>query len=162
MARISKEHVVKISAELDNAVIVRPGDKLICATPHALSHDQAAAITAHLRKRLPRVSIVIIDQCSGLAVYRDEPQIIQSDKPLTAPDAGQPDDKSIEQWILAHNQKFEVWLRRYNRIHGGLGDLRATGEQDHSRAAAAIEKIRERIDESDEGVSAPWLLAVIG
>lgn len=101
MASMS-EAVVKVRAELGNAVVVRPGDKLVIARTDRLTHEQASVIRTALAERLPGVDIILVDECSGLAVYRDE----------------QPDDKAIEQWIMGNPKAFENWFERQSRIRG--------------------------------------------
>lgn len=71
MASIPSEQVVKIRAELGNAVIVRPGDKLVIATPQRLSAQQAHDMMDYLAERLPGVGGVFVSECTGLAVYRE-------------------------------------------------------------------------------------------
>lgn len=66
------EAVIKVRAELDNAAVVRPGDKLVIAALRRLSMADAEAIKTQVHEALPGVEIVLVDQCSGLAVYRDE------------------------------------------------------------------------------------------
>ena len=83
MASIPKEQVVKIRTELDNAVVVRPGDKLVVGVSTRLDMATAHEIKRRLGERLPGVEIVIIDQCSGLAIYRDDPSIIPLEEPLS-------------------------------------------------------------------------------
>lgn len=84
MAQLPGEHVVQVRAELGNAVTVRPGDKLVYATPATLSRQEAGTVKARFAELLPGVEVVIADQCSGLAVYRDEARIIHLDEPLSA------------------------------------------------------------------------------
>lgn len=64
------EQVVKIRAELGNAVVVRPGDKLIVATGDRISTATADTIMGRLSRQLPGVEIIIVDSCTSLAVYR--------------------------------------------------------------------------------------------
>lgn len=68
----ASERVVKVRAELGNAVIVRPGDKLVIGTPGRLTQHEAETIKARIAEKLPGVEAVIIDSCSGLAVYRPD------------------------------------------------------------------------------------------
>lgn len=105
MASMPEEHVLKFRAELGNAVVVRPGDKLVIARTDRISYKQAGDIKTAMAQRLPGVEIVLVDQCSGLAVYRDE----------------QPDDDAIRRWIRLNPQEFERWVRMQNRINGGNG-----------------------------------------
>jgi hypothetical protein len=71
------DQVVHIRAELDNAVVVRPGDKLVLGYEKRLSVQEADAITGHFAARLPGVEIVLVDQIAHMAVYRsDEPIVL--------------------------------------------------------------------------------------
>ena len=80
MAEFPKEHVVTIRAELDNAVTVRPGDKLVIGFSGMLNESQAAEIKQRLADRLPGVEFVLIDTCTSLVVYRDEPRIVYAEQ----------------------------------------------------------------------------------
>ena len=103
MAGMPKEQLLKVRTELQNAVVVRPGDTLVLVTPHTISQTQGDEIKQHLRAELPGAGPVVISGRTGLAVYRGE----------------QPDDAAIEKWIRANPKEFEAWVMRYNRIHGG-------------------------------------------
>lgn len=85
MASFPKTQVVQIKAELGNAVVVRPGDKLIVARSDRISMQDGERLKARIGELLPGVEAVIISECTGLAVYRDEPTgIIPFDGTLTA------------------------------------------------------------------------------
>lgn len=56
------------------AALVRPGDKLVIGTPLKLSHGQVEEARQRLGRQLPGVDMVLITECTGLAVYREEPQ----------------------------------------------------------------------------------------
>lgn len=65
---------VAIRLELDNGILVRPGDTLVVGVNRALSQHEAHVLTERLAEKLPDVPVVIIDQCTGLAVHQpDEP-----------------------------------------------------------------------------------------
>jgi hypothetical protein len=70
MAQMPGEHVVKVRAELDNALVVRPGDKLVIALAKPIDMATFGQIRERITGRLPGVETVIIDGVSGLAVYR--------------------------------------------------------------------------------------------
>lgn len=80
-----REQVVKVRAELDNAVVVRPGDKLIVGLKeiNLQAHDVERA-KSYIGGQLPGVEVVVIPGAVALAVYRDDPRIIQRDEPLSA------------------------------------------------------------------------------
>ena len=101
-AAIPTEVAVKVRAELGNAVIVRPGDKLVVARSDTISMEDGARLKAVIASKLPGVEVVIVSQCSGLAVYRNE----------------QPTDDDLKAWIGRNPQEFERWVRRQNRIMG--------------------------------------------
>jgi len=106
--------VLTVRAELDNAVVVRPGDKLVVATHRPISVEHARLIVAELGVKLPGVEIVLADGVSALAVYRAD----------DAEDGSKPEmsdaefTRRFELWIRLNPQEFERWVARYNRIHG--------------------------------------------
>lgn len=64
----------QVKVEFTGGLVVKPGDKLVLATPQHLSMGQAEDAREILRHRLPGVDFVFIDQCSGMAVYRADPE----------------------------------------------------------------------------------------
>lgn len=61
-----------VEFRLADAVVVRPGDTLVVSVPRHLSAAEADELSASMRESLPGVKLVVIDQCTGLAVYRPE------------------------------------------------------------------------------------------
>lgn len=53
-------------------VAVQPGDKLIVARSDRISPQDGERLKARIGELLPGVEVVIISECSGLAVYRDD------------------------------------------------------------------------------------------
>lgn len=78
-----REQIIKVRAELDNAVVVRPGDKLVIRLSGHVDMATAASIKQRVAEELPGVEAVIIS-CDQLAVYRDGPRIIPLNEPLSA------------------------------------------------------------------------------
>lgn len=73
MAGFPKEHVVTVRAELDNAVVVRPGDKLVVGFARRLDMAEIDHIRQRSRMMLPDVEVIIFDDITTMAVYRPEP-----------------------------------------------------------------------------------------
>lgn len=71
MASLPKEHVVKVRAELDNAAVVRPGDKLIVGMSRHIGMADAHALKDRFAEVLPGVEVLVVDSVSALAVYRN-------------------------------------------------------------------------------------------
>lgn len=67
----SSEHVLKVRAELDNMLVVRPGDKLVIGAGF-ITAQHAAQIKERVARELPGVEAVIIAGIEHLAVYRDD------------------------------------------------------------------------------------------
>lgn len=71
----ASEHVVSVRAELDNAVVVRPGDTLVLgiAVGRNVTLDEVKVIEERTTARLPGVRVVVVP-ADCMAVYRpDEP-----------------------------------------------------------------------------------------
>lgn len=68
-----KTMTVAVKAKLDNAVVVRPGDKLVLAYADSLDADTARTIKERVAELLPGVEAVLIDGPVNVIVYRDEP-----------------------------------------------------------------------------------------
>lgn len=64
----SAEHAV--TAGLDGAAVVRPGDTLVIALSASISAPEAAAMAERAARLLPGTEAVVISGCTGLAVYR--------------------------------------------------------------------------------------------
>jgi hypothetical protein len=64
-------HTLEVSAEY-TGLVVRPGDKLVVAISRRLNMQEADDIDKFFAAKLPGVEVVPIDNCVGLAVYRDE------------------------------------------------------------------------------------------
>jgi hypothetical protein len=64
---------VKIRAELGNALVVRPGDKLVIGTGF-ITQQHAAQIKERVAEGLPGVDAVIIAGIEHMAVYRPDEQ----------------------------------------------------------------------------------------
>lgn len=68
---IEPPQVIRVKAEL-GSVVVRPGDRLVIGVSRTLTQADAHEIKRQAAERLPGVDAVIISDCSGLAVYRDD------------------------------------------------------------------------------------------
>lgn len=70
----SSEHTVRVKAEVewDNAIMVRPGDKLVVGIAGSITATMAREMKERLGERLPDVDVVIVDNVAGFAVYRDD------------------------------------------------------------------------------------------
>lgn len=76
MATLPSEVAVSVRAELGNAVVGRPGDKLVIGTGF-ITQEHAAQIKERVAKELPGVEAVIIAGITNLAVYQpDEQQVL--------------------------------------------------------------------------------------
>jgi hypothetical protein len=65
-----KEAVLKVRAELESGVTVRPGDRLLVRVTRPLSPEMARQLRAWLREELPGVEILIVDGVDQMLVYR--------------------------------------------------------------------------------------------
>lgn len=70
MAR--SEATVDVVMRLESAALVRPGDRLVVASPVEMSMAEMHEMRERVATALPGVGLVIVDRCSGLAVYRPE------------------------------------------------------------------------------------------
>ena len=71
---MAAETVVRVRAELDNAVMVRPGDTLVIGVTDADPSQFDENTVAQIRAALPDVKVVVIDGVSAFAVYRPHEQ----------------------------------------------------------------------------------------
>lgn len=71
MAAIPREQVVKVRAELSNAIVVRPGDMLIVGLSVPLrGPEEARDVSDRIAAQVPGVNVTVIDNVAGFAVYR--------------------------------------------------------------------------------------------
>jgi len=66
------EFLVKFG--LDNAWVVRPGDKLVLGFSDPVSQADMQMIRERVGGKLPGVEIVVIDTLAHMAVYQPEPE----------------------------------------------------------------------------------------
>ena len=71
---------VPVKLELTNAVVVRPGDKLVIGYAQPLNQETVHVIRERLAGMLPGVEAVIIDGVTQLAVYRPEAEDADHDR----------------------------------------------------------------------------------
>lgn len=71
MASESK-HVVKVSAEWDNAVMARPGDTLVVGLSVEITHTEQSLerLRSDCQEMIPGVKVVIIEGATAFAVIR--------------------------------------------------------------------------------------------
>lgn len=73
MTRMPDEIPVKVTAELESAWVVRPGDKLVLGFARRLNMAEVDKIRERFALMLPGVEVILADGITGMAVYRDEP-----------------------------------------------------------------------------------------
>ena len=69
---MAAETVVRVRAELDNAVMVRPGDTLVIGVADADPSQFDDDTVVQIRAALPDVKVVVIENVSAFAVYRPD------------------------------------------------------------------------------------------
>lgn len=106
----TSDHVIKFRTELDNMIVVRPGDKLIVARTDRISPPDIIRLKARIAELLPGVEPVIISECSGLAVYRGDddvpPERDRATIAMIAERLRESDEALSAAWLrqlLAHN-----------------------------------------------------------
>lgn len=64
---------IRVPVEFElSTTVVRPGNKLVVATTHRLTHESADNLKAKLRAELPGVEIVILSEAQVLVYENDE------------------------------------------------------------------------------------------
>lgn len=66
---VMDEIVVPVRAEFQG-LTVRPGDKLIIAFNRPLDMEEAESVASRLRDEFDGVSVTVVDNVAGMAVYR--------------------------------------------------------------------------------------------
>lgn len=61
---------VPVKLELDNAVVLRPGDKLVLGYSQFVNEAEADELKARLAVKLPGVEVVIISAITAMTVYQ--------------------------------------------------------------------------------------------
>lgn len=155
MANFPKEHVVKVRAELDNAVVVRPGDKLVVGIAGSITATMAREMKERLGEQLPGVDVVIIDNTAGFAVYRDDERPVRK---VSHPLADAEIEAMRAQGLIDENgevAKFKPWPPPAG--DAAKPETITYGDCRHP----ALQAIRDRLEQSDEALSAAWLRQVI-
>ena len=70
---VTAKHLL-VAEHVASTAIVRPGETLIIGYSRSLDRSQADEIRRYAAARLPGVEVLVVDQCSALAVYRPQPQ----------------------------------------------------------------------------------------
>lgn len=104
-------HEVTLPVRLTTTAVVGPGEKLIVARTDRISMADAERLKARIAELLPGVDVVIISECSGLGIYRDDSQV------LTYSDCEHPPLQAIRAAILARLDESDeaisaAWLRK--------------------------------------------------
>jgi hypothetical protein len=67
---VAKTIELPVKVTLDNAWLVRPGDKLVLGFAYCVGAAEAADIAAKVSAELPGVDVTVIDNLAHMAVYR--------------------------------------------------------------------------------------------
>jgi hypothetical protein len=103
---------VPVKLTLDNAWVVRPGDKLVLGYSRSvISEHDAAMLRERIAERLPGVDLVIITDVTHMAVYKP------ADDTLPAMDDAE-FERRLRLWIRRCPDEFVTFLRKQERVHG--------------------------------------------
>lgn len=70
MATIPSEVVLNVKTKIDSIALVRPGDTLVVAFRNSVNVQEVDEMREQFEERCPGVKVAIIDNVSGMAVYR--------------------------------------------------------------------------------------------